>query len=129
MVRLAPELKRLDVRLVEQPLKAGEDQALQAYASPVLLCADESLHSRAELAACVGRYGCVNIKLDKAGGLTEAMALAEAATRALGLKIMIGCMVSTSLAMAPRRDPGSQGADFLWTSTAPCSWPGTASRA
>ena len=98
--RLAPELARLGVALVEQPLKAGEDEALAGYASPVPLCADESLHSRAELAGCVGRYACVNIKLDKTGGLTEALALAAGA-RAQGLAIMAGCMVATSLSMAP----------------------------
>ncbi|HEX3365565.1 N-acetyl-D-Glu racemase DgcA [Phenylobacterium sp.] len=98
--RLAPELVRLGVMLVEQPLPAGEDDALEGYDSPVPLCADESLHTRAELAACVGRYGLVNIKLDKAGGLTEALALAADA-RAAGLGLMVGCMVATSLAMAP----------------------------
>ncbi len=98
--RLAPEFSRLDVKVVEQPLPAGQDGALAGYASPVPLCADESLHTRAELAACVGRYSLINIKLDKAGGLTEALALAaEAQSRGFGL--MIGCMVATSLAMAP----------------------------
>ncbi len=99
-VRLAPEFARLGVKLIEQPLKAGEDAALESYDSPVLLCADESIHTRAELAACARRYGAVNIKLDKAGGLTEALAL-KAEAEALGLKIMAGCMVATSLAMAP----------------------------
>ena len=98
--RLAPELAALDVMLIEQPLKAGEDQALEGYLSPVPLCADESLHTRAELAACARRYSLINIKLDKAGGLTEALALAAEA-RAMGLGLMIGCMVATSLAMAP----------------------------
>ncbi|MDB5449790.1 MAG: Mandelate racemase/muconate lactonizing protein, partial [Phenylobacterium sp.] len=98
--RLAPEFARLDVKLLEQPLPAAEDAALEGYVSPVPLCADESLHTRAELAACVGRYGMVNIKLDKAGGLTEALALAQAA-RAQGFAIMAGCMVATSLAIAP----------------------------
>lgn len=98
--RLVPDLARLDVKLVEQPLKAEEDEVLEGFESPVLLCADESLHTRAELAACARRYGAVNIKLDKAGGLTEALALAAEA-RALGLEIMAGCMVATSLAMAP----------------------------
>ena len=98
--RLAPELAALKVMLIEQPLRAGEDQALEGYLSPVPLCADESLHTRAELAACARRYGLVNIKLDKAGGLTEALALAAEA-RAMGLGLMIGCMVATSLAMAP----------------------------
>jgi L-alanine-DL-glutamate epimerase-like enolase superfamily enzyme len=98
--RLASEFARLGVRLIEQPLKAGADEALEGFASPVPLCADESLHSRAELAACARRYACVNVKLDKAGGLTEALALAAEA-RAGGLQIMAGCMVATSLAMAP----------------------------
>ncbi|QUD89982.1 N-acetyl-D-Glu racemase DgcA [Phenylobacterium montanum] len=98
--RMGPDLARLGVVLVEQPLRAGEDEALAGYDSPVPLCADESLHTRAELAACAGRYACVNIKLDKTGGLTEALALASEA-RAMGLQIMAGCMVATSLAMAP----------------------------
>jgi L-alanine-DL-glutamate epimerase-like enolase superfamily enzyme len=109
--RLAPELARLDVKLLEQPLPAGEDGALEGYESPVPLCADESLHTRAELAACAGRYGLINIKLDKAGGLTEALALAvEARERGFGL--MIGCMVATSLAMAPAMIL-AQGAEFV----------------
>jgi L-alanine-DL-glutamate epimerase-like enolase superfamily enzyme len=98
--RLAPEYAKLDVKLVEQPLAQAEDGVLEGWPSPVLLCADESLHTRAELAACVGRYAAVNIKLDKTGGLTEALALAREA-RALGFEIMAGCMVGTSLAMAP----------------------------
>ncbi len=98
--RLAPELSALGVQLMEQPLRAEEDEALEGYASPVPLCADESLHTRTELDRCVGRYACVNIKLDKAGGLTEALAL-KAEARARGLEIMAGCMVATSLAMAP----------------------------
>jgi L-alanine-DL-glutamate epimerase-like enolase superfamily enzyme len=95
-----PEFARLGVKLIEQPLPAGQDQALEGYQSPVPLCADESIHTRDELDACVGRYACVNIKLDKAGGLTEALAL-RAAAQARGLEIMAGCMVATSLAMAP----------------------------
>ncbi len=98
--RLTADFARLGVLCIEQPLKAGEDEALEAYAGSVLLCADESLHSRAELAACARRYGCINIKLDKTGGLTEALALKGEAER-LGLKVMAGCMVATSLAMAP----------------------------
>ncbi len=98
--RLAPEFARLGVMLIEQPLPAGQDEALEGYASPVTLCADESLHTRAELEACARRYDAVNIKLDKAGGLTEALALRRAA-QALGLEVMAGCMVATSLAMAP----------------------------
>jgi L-alanine-DL-glutamate epimerase-like enolase superfamily enzyme len=98
--RLAPDFARLGVKLIEQPLKAGEDEALEGYDSPVLLCADESIHTRAELAVCARRYGAINIKLDKTGGLTEALAL-KAEAGGLGLKIMAGCMVATSLAMAP----------------------------
>ena len=100
LVRLAPDFARLDIKLLEQPLPAGEDEALEGYDSPVPLCADESLHTRAELEVCARRYGLSNIKLDKAGGLTEALALADAA-KARGLGLMAGCMVATSLAMAP----------------------------
>ncbi len=98
--RLAPELAKLGVMLIEQPLKAGEDEALEGYSSPVPLCADESIHTRLELDACARRYQSINIKLDKTGGLTEALAL-HAAAREQGLEIMTGCMVATSLAMAP----------------------------
>jgi L-alanine-DL-glutamate epimerase-like enolase superfamily enzyme len=109
--RLAPEFARLDVKLLEQPLPAGEDGALEGYASPVPLCADESLHTRAELAVCAARYGLINIKLDKTGGLTEALALAAEA-RSLGIGLMIGCMVATSLAMAPAMIL-AQGAQYV----------------
>ena len=88
------------VTLVEQPLAAGQDEALQRIRRPLLVCADESVHDRASLAALRDRYDAVNIKLDKTGGLTEALALADAA-QALGFQIMIGCMVATSLSMAP----------------------------
>jgi L-alanine-DL-glutamate epimerase-like enolase superfamily enzyme len=98
--RLAPEFARLEVALIEQPLAAGADEALEGYVSPVPLCADESLHTRRELALCARRYSAVNIKLDKTGGLTEALVLKREA-EALGLGIMAGCMVATSLAMAP----------------------------
>ena len=98
--RIAPAFAKLGVLVVEQPLPAGEDASLAGYDSPVPLCADESLHTRAELAACVGRYAMVNIKLDKAGGLTEALALAAEA-RAQGFEIMAGSMVGTSLGIAP----------------------------
>jgi L-alanine-DL-glutamate epimerase-like enolase superfamily enzyme len=111
LVRLAPELARLGVKLIEQPVRVGQDAALEGYASPVMLCADESLHTRADLAACARRYGAVNIKLDKAGGLTEALALKREA-QAAGLAIMVGCMVATSLAMAPALIL-AQGADFV----------------
>jgi L-alanine-DL-glutamate epimerase-like enolase superfamily enzyme len=109
--RLAPEFDRLGVKLIEQPLKAEEDEALEGYAGPVPLCADESLHTRTELARCARRYQVANIKLDKAGGLTEALAL-KAEARAAGMQIMVGCMVATSLAMAPALIV-AQGAAFV----------------
>lgn len=109
--RLAPEFARLDVKLIEQPLKAGEDEPLDGYECPVPLCADESLRSRAELAACARRYRVANIKLDKAGGLTEALVL-KVEAQAAGMGIMVGCMVATSLAMAPALIV-AQGADFV----------------
>ena len=88
------------VTLVEQPLPAGQDQALSRIRRPVAVCADESVHDRASLEGLRERYDAVNIKLDKTGGLTEALAMAAAA-QALEFDIMIGCMVATSLAMAP----------------------------
>jgi L-alanine-DL-glutamate epimerase-like enolase superfamily enzyme len=98
--RFTPELARLGVALIEQPLKADDDAALAGFESPVPLCADESCHTLADLPRLAGRYAAINIKLDKAGGLTESVALARAA-KAQGFAIMVGCMVSTSLAMAP----------------------------
>jgi L-alanine-DL-glutamate epimerase-like enolase superfamily enzyme len=97
---LAPHLVRLGVDLVEQPLPAGEDDALIGLDRPVPVCADESCHDRASLPALRGKYDTVNIKLDKTGGLTEALALRSAAI-AQGYGIMVGCMVGSSLAMAP----------------------------
>jgi L-alanine-DL-glutamate epimerase-like enolase superfamily enzyme len=88
------------VTLVEQPLPAGNDDALASMARPIAVCADESIHVRASLKDLAGKYDAINIKLDKTGGLTEALALAAEAERA-GLTIMVGCMVSTSLSMAP----------------------------
>jgi L-Ala-D/L-Glu epimerase len=88
------------VELVEQPLPAGNDEALRGMARAVTICADESAHDRAGLDALAGKYDALNIKLDKTGGLTEALALARAAEDR-GLKIMTGCMLATSLAMAP----------------------------
>jgi L-Ala-D/L-Glu epimerase len=88
------------VTLVEQPLAAGEDDALARIKRPLAVCADESVHDRSSLDGLRGRYDAVNIKLDKTGGLTEALAMADAA-RALGFDIMVGSMVATSLAMAP----------------------------
>lgn len=88
------------VGLIEQPLPAGQDALLRDIARPVPICADESLHTSKDLAALAGVYDAVNIKLDKAGGLTEALVLRERA-RDMGFQIMVGCMVGSSLAMAP----------------------------
>jgi L-alanine-DL-glutamate epimerase-like enolase superfamily enzyme len=96
----APELKHLGVKLIEQPLPSGADAALADYRSPVPLCADEALHTAADLPRIAGSYAAINIKLDKTGGLTSAIELAREAQN-LGLSIMVGCMVSTSLSMAP----------------------------
>ena len=97
---LAPHLLRLGVAMVEQPLPAGADDLLAEIDRPLPVCADESCHDRVSLPALRGKYDMVNIKLDKTGGLTEALALREAA-RAEGFDIMVGCMVGSSLAMAP----------------------------
>jgi L-alanine-DL-glutamate epimerase-like enolase superfamily enzyme len=97
---LAPHLVRLGVALVEQPLPAGEDDALLGMERPVPVCADESAHDCSTLPKLKGKYDVVNIKLDKTGGLTEALRLREAAL-AEGYKVMVGCMVGSSLAMAP----------------------------
>lgn len=86
--------------MVEQPLPAGEDDALIGMERPVPVCADESCHDRASLPDLKGKYDMVNIKLDKTGGLTEAMAL-KAEAIAAGYDVMVGCMVGSSLAMAP----------------------------
>ena len=86
--------------LIEQPLPAGQDVILSELEHPVPLCADESCHIAADLGQLVKRYECVNLKLDKSGGLSEALRLAARA-RELGLDLMVGCMVATSLAMAP----------------------------
>ncbi len=108
---LAPHLRRLGVVLVEQPLPAGQDEALAHILRPVPVCADESCHDRASLPGLKGKYDMVNIKLDKTGGLTEALALRDAA-RAAGFGVMVGCMVGTSLAMAPALLV-AQGADMV----------------
>jgi len=88
------------VTLVEQPLPAADDDALARVPRPMPVAADESVHDRASLARLVGKYDAVNVKLDKTGGLTEALALVEEAQR-IGLMLMVGCMISTSLAIAP----------------------------
>src|SRR5262249_28927448 len=95
---LAPQLAPLGVELIEQPLPAGADGPLANPARPVPVCADESCHDAASLAHIADKYDAINIKLDKTGGLTEALRL-SAAAKAAGLEIMVGCMVATSLAM------------------------------
>ncbi|MCJ2056342.1 dipeptide epimerase [Methylobacterium sp. J-048] len=99
------------VALIEQPLPADADALLAEISHPVPVCADESLHDRAGLDALAGRYDAINIKLDKTGGLTEAVLLAREA-RARGLSVMVGCMLGTSLGMAPATLLASQ-ADFV----------------
>ncbi|MCH7821611.1 MAG: dipeptide epimerase [Proteobacteria bacterium] len=97
---VAPELAALDVKMIEQPLPRGKDSALEDYESPLPLCADESCQDTTDLDDLVPRYQMINIKLDKTGGLTHGLELAQAA-RAKGLGLMVGCMGGTSLCMAP----------------------------
>uniref|UniRef100_UPI003100F1C4 N-acetyl-D-Glu racemase DgcA n=1 Tax=Neorhizobium sp. EC2-8 TaxID=3129230 RepID=UPI003100F1C4 len=97
---LAPHLVRLGVAMVEQPLPADSDEALREIARPLPICADESCHDRHSLKGLVGKYDAINIKLDKTGGLTEALELKRDALEA-GFDLMVGCMLGTSLAMAP----------------------------
>ena len=97
---LAPVLIRLGVKMVEQPLPAGNDDALLDIERVLPVCADEACHDRASLPALKGKYDMVNIKLDKTGGLTEALLLRSEAEK-MGFEIMVGCMVGSSLAMAP----------------------------
>ena len=97
---LAPQLAVLGVEMIEQPLHASRDQALARMTRPVPLCADESCHDSATLEALTGRYDVINIKLDKTGGLTEALKVKSAA-EAQGFAVMVGCMMATSLALAP----------------------------
>jgi L-alanine-DL-glutamate epimerase-like enolase superfamily enzyme len=108
---LAPHLIRLGVKLVEQPLPAGDDDMLAEIARPLPVCADESCHDRHSLPSLKGKYDVVNLKLDKTGGLTEGLALKEAAL-AGGYGLMVGCMVGSSLAMAPATLL-AQGAAFV----------------
>jgi L-alanine-DL-glutamate epimerase-like enolase superfamily enzyme len=92
--------QKAGVEMIEQPLPATSDHILKNFKSPIILCADESIHDTASLEHVVDRYQAINIKLDKTGGLTEAIRLLNQAEKAR-LSIMIGCMVGTSLAMAP----------------------------
>lgn len=98
--RVVPELTQLNVKLIEQPLPADNDEGLLDINSAIPLCADESCHTAERLPELLGKYQAINIKLDKTGGLTEAFTLANAA-KAANLQIMLGCMVASSLAMAP----------------------------
>ncbi len=97
---LMPVLLAANVALVEQPFPIGDDSLLDGFASPIPIAADESAQSLSDLSGLVGRYQTVNIKLDKCGGLTEGLAMAREASR-LGLDVMVGNMIGTSLAMAP----------------------------
>jgi L-Ala-D/L-Glu epimerase len=99
---IVPELKRLGVELIEQPFPADADEVLDTLDHPISVCADESCHTSADLPHLTNRYEVVNVKLDKTGGLTEALRLCESA-RESGFKLLIGCMVGTSLSMAPAR--------------------------
>lgn len=107
----APSLKELGVSMIEQPLKRGEDGALDGYAAPLPLCADETCQHLGELQQCASRYQMINIKLDKCGGLTHGLQLAAAA-KDLGMGVMVGCMGGTSLSMAPSHVL-AQLADFV----------------
>lgn len=98
--QMVPVFVDLGVEMIEQPFPAGQDEALADLDRPITICADESCHEREGLEQLVGRYDMINIKLDKTGGLTEAVKLKETA-RGFGFQIMVGCMVGTSLAMAP----------------------------
>jgi L-Ala-D/L-Glu epimerase / N-acetyl-D-glutamate racemase len=99
---IVPALKQLGVELIEQPFPAGADEVLETLDHPVPVCADESCHTTADLPGLMNRYEVVNVKLDKTGGLTEALRLFERA-RESGFKLLIGCMVCTSLGIAPAR--------------------------
>ncbi|MDQ2066378.1 dipeptide epimerase [Xinfangfangia sp. CPCC 101601] len=107
---LARHLIRLGVEMVEQPLPQGADDMLAEIARPLPVCADESAHDAASLRGLIGKYDVVNLKLDKTGGLTEALKARDQA-RQLGLKVMVGCMVASSLSMAPAILV-AQGADW-----------------
>jgi L-Ala-D/L-Glu epimerase len=100
LAEIMPALAEFGVELIEQPLPAGADEALARVLHSIPVCADESCHTAEDLDRLAGKYDAVNIKLDKTGGLTEALRLAEAA-RERGFKIMVGCMIGTSLGMAP----------------------------
>jgi L-Ala-D/L-Glu epimerase len=100
--KIVPTLKELGVELIEQPFPADADEALETLNHPIPICADESCHTTVDLPRLKNRYEVINVKLDKTGGLTEALSLCERA-RESGFKLLIGCMVGTSLSMAPAR--------------------------
>ena len=100
LAELAPKFEQLGVAMIEQPLPRGGDEALEGYQSPVPLCADESCRCIGEFEQAARRYQVINIKLDKTGGLTEALTLARLA-RERGIELMVGNMIGTSLSMAP----------------------------
>jgi L-Ala-D/L-Glu epimerase / N-acetyl-D-glutamate racemase len=108
---IVPALKRIDVELIEQPFPADADEVLETLEHPIPVCADESCHTRADLLRLKNRYEMINVKLDKTGGLTEALRLCQRA-RESGFKLLIGCMVCTSLGIAPARLLAS-GADWV----------------
>jgi L-alanine-DL-glutamate epimerase-like enolase superfamily enzyme len=109
--KIAPELNQLGVELIEQPFPADTDEVLANLDHPIPVCADESCHTTADLPRLVNRYEAINAKLDKTGGLTEALKLCAQA-RQSGFKVLIGCMVCTSLGIAPARLLASS-ADYL----------------
>ena len=100
VLEMATALHQYDVALIEQPLPVKDDEALRGLASPIPFCADESVHGLEGMTRLVGLYEYINIKLDKTGGLTEALSMLRCARRR-NFKVMVGCMVATSLAMAP----------------------------
>ncbi len=103
---MVPALSELGVELIEQPFSAANDEVLHTLDHPIPVCADESCHTTADLQRLKNRYEAINVKLDKTGGLTEALRLCERA-RENGFKLLIGCMVCTSLSIAPARLLGS----------------------
>ena len=100
--KIVPELHELGVELIEQPFPANADEVLENLDDPIPVCADESCHTTADLRRLTNRYDMINVKLDKTGGLTEALRLCDRA-RDSGFKLLIGCMVCTSLGIAPAR--------------------------
>jgi L-alanine-DL-glutamate epimerase-like enolase superfamily enzyme len=109
--KIVPALKKLGVELIEQPFPADADEVLETLDHPIPVCADESCHTSTDLPRLTNRYEMINVKLDKTGGLTEALRLCESAGES-SFKLLIGCMVGTSLSMAPARILAS-AADYV----------------